>query len=186
MYDIFNADVSSIEYIWLKTFPHFPCIFIMFGFFLFLILPAKAMQIDGVISFKYFTCVNNVGTYWVNRSVEQNLACLAQRKWVRGQLLALLHGLHMQSIHLAHWKPRMDIWSGKKAAIIIWISRPRKQKAIHKNSAKSFVWEVQRKITTVYRVGSNCLPCLTNRFQNKHKRNKVFAKQSSKSFRKLN
>lgn len=32
------------------------------------------MKIDGEISFKYLTCVNNVGTYWVNRSVEQHLA----------------------------------------------------------------------------------------------------------------
>lgn len=32
------------------------------------------MKIDGEISFKYLTCVNNVVTYWVNRSVEQNLA----------------------------------------------------------------------------------------------------------------
>lgn len=73
------------------------------------------MYIDGEISFKYLTCVNNVGIYWVNRLVEkftykkcileggsQNLACPAQKKIVGGQLLAHDHCLHMQSIYLVH------------------------------------------------------------------------------------
>lgn len=84
------------------------------------------MYIDGEISFKYLTCVNNVGIYWVNRLVEKYtykkvyqkavariLRVSHKKKIVGGQLLAHDHCLHMQSIYLVHWKPRAEKSRGK-------------------------------------------------------------------------